>query len=161
MIITCHVLRQNILLNQVYHIIATLGFAGYIPYAPGTFGTAIGFFAILLIRPGDAVLLLLSIPIIIAGTVSAHHIEKVLGKDSGHIVIDEFCGYLVSVMFIPKSTGYLVAAFILFRLFDIFKPPPIKQIEIKVSGGAGVMLDDLLAGVYANICLQLWRVLFG
>ena len=149
------------MLNQVYHIIATLGFAGYIPYAPGTFGTAIGFLAILLIRPGDAVLLLLSIPVIIAGTVSAHHIEKVLGKDSGHIVIDEFCGYLVSVIFIPKSTGYLVAAFVLFRLFDIFKPPPIKQIEIKVSGGAGVMLDDLLAGVYANICLQLWRVLFG
>lgn len=149
------------MLNHVYHIIATLGFAGYIPYAPGTFGTAIGFLAISLIRPGDAVLLLLSIPVIIAGTVSAHHIEKVLGKDSGHIVIDEFCGYLVSVMFIPKSTGYLVAAFVLFRLFDIFKPPPIKQIEIKVSGGAGVMLDDLLAGVYANICLQLWRVLFG
>ncbi len=149
------------MLNQVYHIIATLGFTGYIPYAPGTFGTAIGLFALLLTRPGDAVLILLSIPVIIAGTVSAHHVEKVLGKDSGHIVIDEFCGYLVSVMFVPKSTGYLIAAFILFRIFDIFKPFPINRIERKVSGGAGVMLDDLMAGVYANICLQLWRVLFG
>ena len=149
------------MLNQVYHIIATLGFTGYIPYAPGTFGTAIGLFVILLIRPGDTVLLLLSIPVIIAGTVSAHHIEKALGKDSGHIVIDEFCGYLVSVMFIPKSTGYLIAAFVLFRLFDIFKPPPINRIERKISGGAGVMFDDLVAGVYANICLQLWRVMFG
>jgi phosphatidylglycerophosphatase A len=149
------------LLNQVYHIIATLGFTGYIPYAPGTFGTAIGLFVILLIRPGDTVLLLLSIPVIIAGIVSAHHIEKVLGKDSGHIVIDEFCGYLVSVMFLPKSTGYLIAAFVLFRLFDIFKPPPINRIERKISGGAGVMFDDLLAGVYANICLQVWRVMFG
>jgi len=149
------------MINQVYHIIATLGFTGYIPYAPGTFGTAIGLFAILLIRPGDAVLLLLSVPVIIVGTVSAHHIEKVLGKDSGHIVIDEFCGYLVSVLFLPKSTGYLIAAFVLFRLFDIFKPPPINRIESNISGGAGIMLDDLLAGVYANICLQLWRVMFG
>jgi len=149
------------MLNQVYHIIATLGFTGYIPYAPGTFGTAIGLFVILFIRPGDTVLLLLSIPVIIAGTVSAHNIEKVLGKDSGHIVIDEFCGYLVSVMFIPKSTGYLIAAFVLFRLFDIFKPPPINRIERKISGGAGVMFDDLVAGVYANICLQLWRVMTG
>jgi len=149
------------MLNHVYHIIATLGFTGYIPYAPGTFGTAIGLLAILLIRPGDAVLLLLSIPVIIAGTVSAHHSEKALGKDSGHIVIDEFCGFLVSVMFLPKSTGYLIAAFVLFRLFDIFKPPPINRIESSISGGAGVMLDDLLAGVYANICLQVWRGLFG
>ena len=147
--------------NQVYHIIATLGFTGYIPYAPGTFGTAIGFLAVLFTRPDDTVLLLLSIPIIIVGTISAHQIEKVLGKDSGHIVIDEFCGYMVSIMFVPKSTSYLIAAFILFRLFDIFKPFPINSIDRKVSGGAGVMLDDLLAGVYANLCLQLWRVLFG
>jgi len=149
------------LLNHVYHIISTIGFIGYIPFAPGTFGTAIGLLAILLTRPGDAGLLILSIPVIIAGTVSAHHIEKVLGKDSGHIVIDEFCGYLVSVMFIPKSTGYLIAAFILFRLFDIFKPPPVNWIERKMSGGAGVMLDDLMAGVYANICLQLWMLFSG
>jgi len=147
--------------NHVYHIIATLGFVGYIPYAPGTFGTAIGLLVVLLIRPGDAVLLVLLIPVIVAGTISAHHIEKVLGKDSGHIVIDEFCGYMVSVMLLPKNTGYLVAAFVLFRLFDILKPAPIKGIERTISGGAGVMLDDLLAGVYANICLQLWRVMYG
>ncbi len=149
------------MLNQGYHIIATLGYAGYIPYAPGTVGTAIGLLAILLSRPGDAVLLLLSISVIVAGTVSAHHTEKVLGKDSGHIIIDEFCGYMVSVMFIPKHTGYLLAAFVLFRLFDIFKPPPINRIDSKLSGGTGIMLDDLLAGVYTNICLQIWRVLFG
>ncbi len=149
------------MLNQVYHIIATLGFTGYIPYAPGTFGTAVGFLTVLLIRPGDAVLLILSISVIIAGTVSAHHSEKVLGKDSGHIVIDEFCGYLVSVMYIPQNAGYLVAAFVLFRVFDIYKPFPINRIEHNISGGAGIMLDDLLAGVFTNICLQLWRVMFG
>jgi phosphatidylglycerophosphatase A len=149
------------MLNQVYHIIATLGYTGYIPCAPGTFGTAIGLFALLLIRPGDAVLLLLSIAFIIVGTISAHQIEKVLGRDSGHIVVDEFCGYLVSVLFLPKSTGYLIAAFVLFRLFDIFKPRPINRIERSISGGAGVMLDDLMAGVYANVCLQAWRVVFG
>jgi len=149
------------LLNHVYHIIATLGFTGYIPYAPGTVATAIGFFIILLIRPSDAVLLLLAVPVIIAGTVSAHQSEKVLGKDSGHIVIDEFCGYLVSVILVPKSSGYLIAAFILFRLFDIYKPSPIHRIESTISGGAGIMLDDLLAGVFTNICLQVWRAVSG
>lgn len=82
--------------------------------------------------------------------------EKLLGKDSGNIVIDEVCGYAVSVLFVPKTGGYLIAAFILFRLFDILKPPPIRKIEQEVPGGIGIMLDDLLAGIYANICLQIW-----
>jgi phosphatidylglycerophosphatase A len=149
------------LLKQIYHIIATLGFTGYIPYAPGTFGTAVGLLLIILLRPDDQALLMFTIPIIIVGTVSAHHAEKSLGKDSGHIVIDEFCGYMLSIMFIPKSTGYLVLAFVLFRLFDILKPPPVDLMEKSLRGGAGVMFDDLMAGIYANICLQLWRVLTG
>lgn len=55
---------------------------------------------------------------------------------------------------------YLIAAFVLFRFFDILKPPPIRQIEKKVSGGAGIMFDDLLAAVYANLCIQIYRYIF-
>ncbi len=95
--------------------------------------------------------------VFILGVPVSHHAEKQLGKDSGHIVIDEFSGYLISVLFIPRSLGYLFAAFILFRIFDILKPPPIRKIEESVPGGAGIMADDVLAGIYANICLQLWR----
>ena len=90
----------------------------------------------------------------------SHQAEKDLGKDSGHIVIDEFCGYLTAVLFIPKTPAWLIAAFILFRIFDIFKPPPIRKVERLIPGGAGIMLDDILAGIYANICLQAWRYLF-
>ena len=139
--------------------IATLGFIGYAPYAPGTFGSAAGFLAAVLLRPGDVFLLTVFIPLLIIGTWSSHIAETTLGKDSGHIVIDELCGYLVSVLFIPKSAGHLLAAFILFRVFDIFKPPPIRKIEKLVPGGAGIMLDDVLAGIYANLCIQIWRYL--
>jgi len=145
-----------ILLNKIQHAIATLGFIGYLPYAPGTFGSAIGFLLIILIRPEDVNLLIILLPLFLLGIITSHNAEKHLGKDSGHIVIDELCGYLISVLIVPKTFGYLLAAFILFRVFDILKPPPIRKIEQMVSGGAGIMLDDVLAGVYANVCLQVW-----
>ncbi len=97
------------------------------------------------------------IPAFLLGLITSHNAEKILGKDSGHIIIDEFCGYLLSVAFIPKSTAYLLSGFILFRIFDVIKPPPIRRLEETVPGGAGVMLDDILAAIYTNICLQLWR----
>jgi phosphatidylglycerophosphatase A len=147
------------LLNQIYHIIATVGFAGYFPFAPGTAGTAAGFLFLLLLRPSDAGLLFIILPLFIAGVLASHNAEKVLGKDSGHIVIDEFCGYLLSVAFLPRSMGYLIAAFFLFRFFDIVKPPPVRNAENYFSGGMGIMLDDVLAGIYTNICLQLWNYL--
>jgi phosphatidylglycerophosphatase A len=66
----------------------------------------------------------------------------------------------LSVVFVPKNTGFLLAGFFLFRVFDVIKPPPIRKIEEVVQGGAGVMLDDILAAIYTNICLQLWKLLF-
>lgn len=148
------------MLNGIHHIIATLGFIGYLPYAPGTFGSAAACLLMMLFRPADSLLFIATPLLFTVGTISSHQCEKVIGKDSGHIVIDEFCGYLISILFIPKSINYLVAAFILFRIFDIVKPPPVRQAEKAVTGGAGVMLDDVLAGVYANICLQVWRLIF-
>jgi len=143
-------------LQTLSKYIATLGFIGYLPYAPGTFGSAAGFLLAALIRPEDLNLLMIFLPLFFLGTITSHNAEKLLGKDSGRIVIDELCGYLISVSFVPKTSGYLLAAFILFRAFDIFKPPPIRKIEKMVPGGAGIMLDDVLAGIYANMCLQVW-----
>jgi len=142
--------------QTIYKYIATLGFIGYLPYAPGTFGSAAGFFLALLFRPEDVHLLIILPPLFILGILASHHAERILGKDSGHIVIDELCGYMISMSFIPKTFGYLLAAFILFRVFDILKPPPIRKIDQTVQGGAGIMLDDVLAGIYANVCLQVW-----
>lgn len=140
--------------------ISTLGFIGYTPFAPGTAGTAAGLLLVLLLKPDGARLTVITVFVFIIGTLTAHYTEKQLGKDSKHIVIDELCGYLVSVMFVPTSIGYLLAAFILFRIFDILKPFPIRKIENLVPGGTGIMLDDVLAGVYANVCLHILAVLW-
>jgi phosphatidylglycerophosphatase A len=145
--------------NEIQHKIATLGFIGFLPHAPGTFGTAVCFLFMLVLQPDDMVLILILVPLFFVGVYASGISEKLLGKDSGHIVIDEFYGYLVSVLFIPKSAGYLIAAFILFRIFDIFKPPPIREMEETFSGGFGIMIDDVLAGVYTNLCLQFIRYL--
>jgi phosphatidylglycerophosphatase A len=147
-------------IKRILHSIATLGFIGYLPQAPGTFGSLPPYLLVILVKPDDILLLIFSALIFFLGVLSAHQAEKVLGKDSGHIVIDEFCGYLISVLFLPKTLAYLTAALILFRFFDILKPPPIRRLEKTIPGGAGVMLDDVLAGIYANICLQVWRYLY-
>ncbi|MBI5099897.1 MAG: phosphatidylglycerophosphatase A [Nitrospirae bacterium] len=146
-------------MQTIFKYIATLGFLGYLPIAPGTFGSAAGFIFVLLLKPGDLRLLAFCLIVFLLGVLTSHQAEKQLGKDSKHIVIDELCGYMISVLFIPSGIGYLIAAFILFRIFDILKPPPIRKIEKLVPGGAGIMLDDVLAGIYANLCLQLWRYL--
>ena len=136
--------------------IATLGFIGFIPIAPGTFGTFAAVAVYILLNPSlylHALILLILIPI---GIISSHIAERVLDeKDSGHIIIDEFCGYFFSVLFVPFSFGYALAAFFLFRVFDILKPFPIRKIE-KLKGGLGIMADDLMAALYTNIILQIW-----
>ncbi len=111
------------------------------------------------LKPGDTILLPLFFIVLICGIIASGSAEKTLGKDSRHIVIDEFCGYLLAVLFVPKTTGYLLAGLILFRIFDILKPPPIRKIEQIAPGGGGIMLDDVMAAVYANACLQLWRMM--
>ncbi len=138
--------------------IATLSFIGYIPFASGTFGTLAGAVFVCFLKPGPFPLLAFTIFITIVGVYTAGQAEFVLGRDSRRIIIDEFEGYLVSVLFLPLSTGYLIAAFVLFRFFDILKPPPINKFE-NLPGGYGVMFDDVAAGVAANIVLQLWRVI--
>ncbi|MBI4838346.1 MAG: phosphatidylglycerophosphatase A [Nitrospirae bacterium] len=145
--------------DKLYKSIATLGFIGYLPAAPGTWGSAVSLLLIILLKPSDSWLVLITTLLFILGWLASHNAEKSLGKDNTHIIIDEFCGYLVSVLFIPQNTEYLLAAFFLFRFFDILKPPPVRRFEITIPGGLGVMLDDVMAGVYANICLQIYMIL--
>ncbi len=130
------------------------------PYAPGTFGTILSLLLIAFLKPHDSELLLIFSGVFLLGLFTSHNAERSLGKDSRHIVIDEFCGYLLCVLFVPKSIGYLLWSFILFRFFDILKPPPIRKLEGNVGGGLGIMMDDLIAALYTNLCIQLWRYLF-
>lgn len=136
---------------------ATLGFIGYLPYAPGTFGSLAAMFLFIFLRPAPLLHVSIFSVLFAAGTAAAHRAEKLLGeKDSSRIVIDEFAGYSASVAFIPPDLSYYIAAFFLFRFFDILKPGPIKWFERTFHGGIGIMLDDLIAGIYVNLLLQIW-----
>jgi phosphatidylglycerophosphatase A len=97
--------------------------------------------------------LIITVIIIAMGIWSGNRVEPIWGKDHQRVVIDEVAGMCVSLLFIPVSVKYLLCAFILFRFFDIVKPLFIKKMEL-LPGGWGVMMDDVLAGVYTNIILQ-------
>ncbi len=86
--------------------------------------------------------------------VSKHAIEKFGKEDPGEIVIDEVCGYMVSMFLIPFSIINIALGFFIFRLFDIVKPYPARKLE-KLPGGYGVVMDDVAAGIYTNLLLQL------
>jgi len=148
-------MRFDVILKYV----ATLGFIGYIPFAPGTFGSLFSFIVFILLRPAVSVHILILLFASTLGIVSSHFGEKLLHeKDSSHIVIDEFCGYLFSVLFVPFSITNALAAFSLFRVFDILKPFPIRKIETVLKGGYGIMADDIMAALYTNVILQIWMM---
>ncbi|KWT90932.1 phosphatidylglycerophosphatase A family protein [Candidatus Magnetominusculus xianensis] len=143
-------LPQKILSN-----IATVWCVGYAPIASGTFGTLAALVFFVLFWPSDFTLLMITAVVIIVGTVAAHAAEGFFKeKDSGKIVIDEVAGFFVSILYVPKGFVVIVLAFFLFRAFDIIKPPPVNYME-RIKGGLGVMLDDVAAGLYVNVILQI------
>ena len=139
-------------------LISSLWFgAGLIPGMPGTYGTVAAiplYVAGSLLGPQYQFSILLIIAI---GAIwSSHRSQRILGSDDPPvIVVDEVAGFLLTTAFIPFTWSALAGGFFLFRFFDILKPPPIKTIERKLKGGIGIVIDDLLAGVYAHISLRL------
>jgi phosphatidylglycerophosphatase A len=130
--------------------------AGYAPIAPGTAGTlvAIPIFLALSSIPFPLHELTILTFFFLSSDIS-DKAQTYWGKrDDPRIVIDEIMGYLVTMLWLPRTLLFIILGFFLFRFFDIVKPPPIRLLE-KVRGGYGVVLDDALAGVYANIILQI------
>jgi phosphatidylglycerophosphatase A len=106
-------------------------------------------------------LLVFFVAVTLAGTWAAHRAERQLGvKDPGVIVIDEVAGMTLSVLPFPPTLPVLIAGFVLFRLFDIVKPFPAGASQ-RVTGGIGVMVDDLIAGLYALVVIAIGRALLG
>ena len=101
------------------------------------------------------VFLVIGLLITLIGVYVGNKVEPYWGKDSSRVVIDEVAGMWISVCFIPHSISLLIAGFILFRFFDILKPLYIRKLEA-LPGGWGVMADDVLAGIYANLVLQIF-----
>ncbi len=112
-----------------------------------------------LVNYSDFQLLFFSCCIFFLGVYVSGKTETVWGKDSNKIVIDEVLGMAVSMLFLPINFQVLIAAFILFRFFDILKPFYIRRFE-KFENGWGVMLDDLIAGIYTNVIIQLSLLFF-
>ncbi len=151
-----NIVPARLLKNPVHFL--SLGFgSGLAPYAPGTFGTLAAVPLYLLIQPLPlAVYLLITLIVTLAGFYLCGQTAKALGvHDHSGIVWDEIAGYLITMIAVPLDWRWVIAGFILFRLFDIVKPWPIKWVDKKVSGGLGIMLDDVLAGLLSLACLHL------
>jgi phosphatidylglycerophosphatase A len=141
-------------MREAIKIITSFFYLGYAPFASGTVGS-LGGLAIYFFVKDNAVLFVLStLVVFILGMMFSGEAEKIFGKkDPGKIVIDEVAGMLISLLFLPCKIWIVAAAFLLFRFFDIIKPPPARRVEA-LAGSYGIMLDDVIAGLYTNIILQ-------
>jgi phosphatidylglycerophosphatase A len=146
--------------------LASGAYLGYAPFASGTFGTLAG----VALFPAFDAIRALSVPIYVLSAVAlvaaaiaiADQAEKIFDEeDSGKIVIDEVAGYIAATLFLPFDLVTIAASFFLFRLFDVLKPWPAGWFDRELGGGAGVVLDDVFAGLYANASLRLVAVAFG
>lgn len=139
-------------------LIGTGFFTGYFPIAPGTAGSLLCIAILWLLPPVNwlwlsaAALALFLIGVSVSGILA-----RSWGPDPGKVNIDEVTGMIVSLIAVPKIWLIWLAAFLLFRFFDIIKPPPAKRLEF-LPGGWGIMLDDIAAAMYANVCCQLLRL---
>jgi phosphatidylglycerophosphatase A len=133
--------------------------SGLSPVAPGTMGTLVAIpFAILLKSMGVIGFWLALIVMFVAGVQICTQVSHKLGvHDHGGIVWDEIVGYCLAIAFVPLQWQWLLAGFVLFRFFDIYKPWPIRQLDQKVSGGFGIMIDDVVAALFTIIVLGVFQ----
>ena len=150
-----------ILKDEAVVFLATGVYVGNIPFAPGTLGSLLGLplcFLLSGIKLQPAMVLAL-IFIVFAAWI-AHFAEKVLKlKDPGCIVIDEIAGMTVALIGLPFNLTIVVSGFIIFRVLDIVKPFPIKVFDKRISGGIGIVADDVVAGILTNLILRV--IIFG
>lgn len=137
--------------------IATVGYIGYAPVAPGTFGSAAGLALFFLLRATGLPWIepVAIVAIFAIGAWAGNVAERFFGGiDPGPVVIDEVLGMLVTMMFVPVSWAGAVFAFLVFRVLDVVKPWPARQMEA-LHGGIGVMADDAMAAIYGNLIMWL------
>jgi len=133
---------------------ATGFYSGYVPFAPGTAGSAVGLLIYWIPGFENHIILLSSIVVMFfVGVFVSGIMERSYGNDPPIVVIDEVVGMWITLLFLPKSIILSVGGFLLFRIFDIIKPPPARNLE-SLKKGWGIMLDDVMAGIYGNLVLQ-------
>ena len=148
--------RGHSLLDRVGLFVATCGYLGYVPVAPGTFGSAAGLLVFAAVRAtGSTVVELAVIAVLFAigiwsGTVAEHHFG---GVDPAPVVMDEVVGMLITLALLPVNATGAIVGFLVFRVFDVIKPWPSAGFE-KLPGGLGVMADDGMAAIYGNLVMR-------
>lgn len=147
--------------HRIVDLLASCGYSGWSPVAPGTCGTAVALLVAILVLMFGTLTSLLAAAIALGSSIIGVYVsEQALQlqlygegrKDPGQVVIDEFAGYFWSLVLVPPSAMYLVLAFFIFRAFDILKPFPISWLE-RLPGGWGIMLDDIAAGMLTALVL--------
>jgi phosphatidylglycerophosphatase A len=137
-------------------LLATVGYVGHFPIAPGTAGSAAGLLLFALLRLAGSPALEAAVMLALlaigcwAGSVAEAHYGR---TDPGYVVLDEVVGMLATLLLVPVSATGAIIGFFLFRLFDIVKPFPARQCE-RLHGGLGIMADDVVAGIYGNLALR-------
>jgi phosphatidylglycerophosphatase A len=135
-------------------IISTVFFVGYLPLIPGTFGSLAGLGIYLLVRHDPFVIFALACGVSALGFWASDRMEGIVGKkDASCIVIDEVSGIFISFLFVRFEWRFVILGFFLFRLFDTLKPYPAGRLQ-RLRGGNGIMIDDIIAGIYTNLVLQ-------
>jgi phosphatidylglycerophosphatase A len=136
--------------------VATCGYLGYVPVAPGTFGSALGLAVFFALRSTGSVALEVGVILLVfvvglwCGTIAEHHFG---GIDPGPVVLDEVLGMLITLALLPVSTTGAIVGFVVFRVLDVVKPWPSAQFE-RLPGGLGVMADDAMAAIYGNLLMR-------
>lgn len=147
-------LRNRYRISIISKLIATGFFFGYVPIAPGTAGSLIAVFIYWFFINSNLQLFLTLLVFFILGIPTSAKFEKRDGHDPSIVVVDEMVGMWVSLLFVEKKILNVLISFLLFRTMDIIKPPPAKKFD-NMSGGLGIMMDDIVAGIYANILTQI------
>lgn len=148
--------RQKVKLSNPAHLLAVGFGSGLSPVMPGTVGSlaAVPFWLLFCWLPYSAYWLLVVIAFIAGCWLCQKTAKETDTEDSGHIVWDEFVGMWICLFFIPQlAWPWVLLAFVAFRVFDILKPWPIRWCDRNIHGGIGIMLDDVLAGLAAGLCL--------
>ena len=144
--------------KKLKYLIATGFGSGYSPYIPGTVGSFVALIIFILIPVNHYIWLGICIVSFILGLWASSVVEKDQGKDPRIVVIDEFVGQWVALLFLPRIMWVFITGFILFRILDIIKPFPAADMEDH-EGAPGIMLDDIIAGIYTNMAIQIAIVL--
>jgi len=148
-------------INSFEKFIGSGFFTGYFPVASGTVGSLAAI--VIYLIPGFEKLFVIipaTLVIVFYGIYIGTKFEAKYGKDPAQCTIDEVAGTWISLIALPKTFGIIIAAFFLWRILDIIKPPPARNLE-RLKGGLGIMIDDVIAGIYTLIIMHLIVYLFG